>query len=101
YSLQLYSSAEKSYHAWAARPCLQIRDDQIHKRRMTLSDKIRLGIVGCGGTARSRHITGLTELKNAGIDNFEVTACCDVVDDNVQAVAAHARERQGAHPEIY
>jgi predicted dehydrogenase len=66
-----------------------------------MSDKIRLGIVGCGGIARNRHITGMTELKNAGLDNFEVTACCDVVDDNVQAVAAHARDRQGANPRIY
>ena len=66
-----------------------------------MKDKIRLGIIGCGGIARSRHMTGLTSLKQAGLDNFEVTAVCDVVDDNVQAVAAHARERQGANPQIY
>jgi predicted dehydrogenase len=66
-----------------------------------MGDKIRLGIIGCGGIARSRHVTGLTMLKQAGLDNFEVTACCDVVDDNVQAVAAHAREKQGANPQIY
>ncbi len=66
-----------------------------------MAEKIRLGLIGCGGIARSRHITGLTLLKQAGLDNFEVTACCDVVDDNVRAVAAHARERQGANPQIY
>ena len=66
-----------------------------------MTDKVRLGIIGCGGIARNRHITGLTALKRAGLDNFEVTACCDVVDDNVQAVAAHAREHQGANPQIY
>ncbi len=66
-----------------------------------MKEKIRLGIIGCGGIARSRHITGLTTLKQAGLDNFDVTAVCDVVDENVQAVAAHARERQGASPEIY
>jgi len=66
-----------------------------------MADKIRLGIIGCGGIARSRHITGLTTLKQAGLDNFEVTALCDAVDENVQAVAAHARERQGANPQIY
>jgi predicted dehydrogenase len=71
------------------------------ERRKSVKEKIRLGIIGCGGIARSRHITGLTTLKQAGLDNFEVTACCDVVDDNVQAVAAHARERQGATPQIY
>jgi UDP-N-acetyl-2-amino-2-deoxyglucuronate dehydrogenase len=69
--------------------------------RIDVTEKIRLGIIGCGGIARSRHITGLTMLKNAGLDNFEVTACCDVVDDNVQAVAAHARQHQGANPQIY
>src|SRR5690348_5527650 len=66
-----------------------------------VKDRIRLGLIGCGGIARNRHITGLTLLKRAGIDNFEVTACCDVVDDNVQAVAEHARTNQGANPEIY
>lgn len=66
-----------------------------------MKDRIRLGIIGCGGIARNRHITGLTLLKRAGIDNFELTAVCDVVDDNVQAVAEHARINQGANPEIY
>src|SRR5439155_663473 len=31
-----------------------------------MADKIRLGIIGCGGIARSRHITGLTMLKQPG-----------------------------------
>ena len=64
-------------------------------------DKIRLGIIGCGGIARNRHITGLTQLKNAGLDNFEVTALCDTVEDNVSSVAKYARETQGASPQIY
>jgi predicted dehydrogenase len=64
-------------------------------------DKIRLGIIGCGGIARNRHITGLTLLKRAGLDNFEVTALCDTVEENLAAVADHARREQGADPEIY
>lgn len=64
-------------------------------------EKIRLGIIGCGGIARSRHITGLTALKRAGLDNFEVTALCDTVEDNLMAVAAHARDQQGARPQLY
>jgi predicted dehydrogenase len=63
--------------------------------------KIRLGIIGCGGIARARHITGLTELKQAGLDNFEVTALCDTDETNVEAVADHARSHQGARPTIY
>ena len=66
-----------------------------------MKDKIRVGIIGCGGIARSRHISGMTLLKRAGLDNFEVTALCDTVDDNLNAVAAHAREQQGANPKIY
>ncbi|MCL4499597.1 MAG: Gfo/Idh/MocA family oxidoreductase [Chloroflexi bacterium] len=66
-----------------------------------MKDKIRLGIIGCGGIARSRHITGMTMLKRAGLDNFDVTACCDISDEDVQAVAAHARQHQGANPQIY
>src|SRR5262245_53406863 len=65
------------------------------------AEKIRLGIIGCGGIARSRHISGLTMLKRAGLDNFEVTALCDTVKDNLAAVADHARREQGANPEIY
>jgi len=65
------------------------------------SSKIRLGIVGCGGIARNRHVTGLTLLKRAGLDNFEVTACCDTVEENAAAVADHARRFQGADPRIY
>jgi len=65
------------------------------------SGKIRLGIVGCGGIARNRHVTGLTLLKRAGLDNFEVTACCDTVEENAAAVADHARRFQGADPRIY
>lgn len=64
-------------------------------------DKIRLGIIGCGGIARNRHITGLTLLKRAGLDNFEVTACCDTVEENVRAVADYARDTQGARPLVY
>lgn len=63
--------------------------------------KIRLGIIGCGGIARNRHVTGLTLLKRAGLDNFEVTACCDTVEENAAAVADHARRFQGADPRIY
>lgn len=65
------------------------------------AEKIRLGIIGCGGIARSRHITGLTALKRAGLDNFEVTALCDTVEENLAAVAEHARAEQGARPQLY
>ena len=64
-------------------------------------NKIRLGIIGCGGIARNRHITGLTLLKNSGLDNFDVTAVCDTVADNVNGPAEYARKTHGANPAIY
>ncbi len=64
-------------------------------------EKIRLGIIGCGGIARNRHITGLSTLKRAGLDNFEVTALCDTDETNLAAVAEVAQRDQGSHPEIF
>ncbi|HEX2326467.1 MAG TPA: Gfo/Idh/MocA family oxidoreductase [Chloroflexota bacterium] len=64
-------------------------------------EKIRLGIIGCGGIARGRHLTGLTQLKRAGLDTFEVTALCDTVEQNVALAAEYLREEQGATPERY
>jgi UDP-N-acetyl-2-amino-2-deoxyglucuronate dehydrogenase len=64
-------------------------------------EKIRLGIIGCGGIARGRHLTGLTQLKRAGLDTFEVTALCDTVEQNVALAAEYLQEEQGATPERY
>lgn len=63
--------------------------------------KIRLGIIGCGGIARGRHLTGLTLLKRAGLDNFEVTALCDTVEENVSAAADYLSREQGVTPQRY
>jgi UDP-N-acetyl-2-amino-2-deoxyglucuronate dehydrogenase len=64
-------------------------------------EKIRLGVIGCGGIARGRHLTGLTLLERAGLDNFEVTALCDTVEENVSAAAEYVRREQGGTPELY
>src|SRR4051812_5886712 len=90
----------------AMRPIL-IRE--IHRRELrrdsygdaTMKDKIRLGLIGCGHLAKQRHLLALKLLKDAGLDNFELTACCDVVEDNVRAAAAYAREHLGTSPAIY
>jgi predicted dehydrogenase len=63
-----------------------------------VADKIRLGIIGCGGIARGRHLTGLTLLKRAGLDLCEVTALCDTVEDNLDASAAYLEREHGARP---
>ena len=59
------------------------------------------GIIGCGGIARGRHLTGLTQLKRAGLDTFEVTALCDTVEQNVALAAEYLQEEQGAAPERF
>ena len=65
------------------------------------TDKIRLGIIGCGGIARARHVTGLTLLKREGLDTFEVTAVCDTVEENASAAAVYLRREQDASPQVY
>ncbi|HEV2126590.1 MAG TPA: Gfo/Idh/MocA family oxidoreductase, partial [Chloroflexota bacterium] len=63
--------------------------------------KIRLGIIGCGGIARGRHLTGLTLLKRTGLDNFEVTALCDTVEENLSSAADYVQREHGNTPQIY
>ena len=64
-------------------------------------DTIRLGIIGCGGIARNRHLPGLTLLKRAGLDTFTVTAVCDSVEDNLAAVAEQVERERGVRPQCY
>jgi predicted dehydrogenase len=66
-----------------------------------VADKIRLGIIGCGGIARGRHLTGLTALKRAGLDQCDVTAICDTVEENLDAAAAYLEKEHGIRPERF
>jgi UDP-N-acetyl-2-amino-2-deoxyglucuronate dehydrogenase len=66
-----------------------------------VKDKIRLGVIGCGGIAMSKHLPGLAILKKAGLDNFEVTAVCDAVEANLEKAAAYVRRTFGSEPEAY
>jgi predicted dehydrogenase len=66
-----------------------------------VAEKIRLGIIGCGGIARGRHLTGLTALKRAGLDQCDVTALCDTVEENLDAAAAYLEREHGRRPERF
>lgn len=55
-------------------------------------DKVRVGIIGCGGISSS-HADGYAVVPEAA----EVVACCDVIEDNARAAAA----RGGGDPAIY
>lgn len=64
------------------------------------SDEFRLAIIGTGGIAR-RHVRALAELKSKGLDDFAVTAVCDVNEEAAQGIAQDLEERFGLHPAIY
>jgi predicted dehydrogenase len=50
------------------------------------SDKVRVGIIGCGGIANSKHMPSLKKLKNV-----EMVAFCDIIEKRALA----AREKFG------
>ena len=41
-----------------------------------MSDKIRIGIIGCGGIANSKHMPSLSRL-----DDVEMVAFCDLIEE--------------------
>jgi predicted dehydrogenase len=50
------------------------------------SDRIRVGVIGCGVRGVGAHIKSLLDMKES--DNVAVTAVCDVFDKRAQAAAA-------------
>ena len=63
-------------------------------------DKIRLGLVGCGGMG-TRHLYGLQELAQTPFNNVELAALCDIRRDNAELAAAEAEKLLGVRPEIF
>ena len=66
-----------------------------------MTNRIKLGMIGCGSIASKRHLPGLANLKKAGLDNFEVAAVCDGVEANLTAAATYVRENLGNEPLTY
>ncbi len=48
-----------------------------------MSEKVRIGVIGCGGMANSVHLPSLSE-----IEGCTVTAVCDLIEEKAQAAAA-------------
>ncbi len=46
-------------------------------------EKIRIGIIGCGGIANGKHMPALAKIKNA-----EMVAFCDIVEERAEKAAA-------------
>ena len=57
-------------------------------------DKLRIGIVGCGGIANQKHLPALAQLK----DECEVVAFCDII---VERAEKAAREYGTADAKVY
>ena len=63
-------------------------------------DKIRIGLVGCGGMG-TRHLYGLRELVQSPFTNVELCALCDIRRENAELAATEAEKLLGVKPKIF
>ena len=63
-------------------------------------DKIRLGLVGCGGMG-TRHLYGLRELVQSPFSNVELCAVCDIRRENAELAAGEAEKLLGIRPAVF
>ena len=63
-------------------------------------DKIRLGLVGCGGMGM-RHLYGLRELSQTPFCNVELAAVCDIDRVSAELAAGDAETLLGTRPEVF
>jgi len=63
-------------------------------------ERIPLAIVGCGGMG-GRHLLGLKELMDSGLNNVELAAVCDLRRDNAEYLADKAEELLGVRPRVF
>lgn len=58
-----------------------------------MSDKIKIAIVGCGRISYV-HIRGYNILLDNGIDNFQITATCDIDKESAERLAGAVQQFQ-------
>ncbi|MFP3897347.1 MAG: Gfo/Idh/MocA family protein [Anaerolineales bacterium] len=63
-------------------------------------DTFRLVLIGAGGIAR-RHIEAMEDLRNRGLDDFTLTAVCDIDEEAARERGTQAEEVFGQRPVIY
>lgn len=63
-------------------------------------DRVRLGLVGCGGMGR-RHLAGYAELLRTGYCNVDLVAVCDLNERNAEELAEEARTLTGIRPRVF
>jgi predicted dehydrogenase len=61
---------------------------------------IPLAIVGCGGMG-GRHLLGLKELRDSGLNNIDLVAACDLRRDNAEHLADEAERLLGRRPAVF
>jgi len=66
-----------------------------------MADKLRIALVGCGGMMGGHVRVAFQPLWEAGYQGFEITACCDVVEENAGRLAGEVEAWQGAKPKVY
>ena len=65
-----------------------------------MSEKVRIGMVGCGGMAGA-HRNGYKTLWEKKIRDFEIAATCDVDEARATKMADEVETFQGTRPEVY
>ena len=65
-----------------------------------MAERVRLGIVGCGGMGR-RHLAGLGELGRSDHDAVALVAVCDLNERNATALADEAGQLLGHRPAVF
>lgn len=63
-------------------------------------DKIRIAVVGCGGIF-SAHWAGYKEQHEAGFDDFEIVAFCDLIESKAQDYADKYEKTFGTKPLVF
>jgi predicted dehydrogenase len=63
-------------------------------------EKVPFAIVGCVGMG-GRHLLGLKELADSGLNNVELIAACDVRQDNAEHLADEAQRLLGYRPRVF
>ncbi|MEQ8208876.1 MAG: Gfo/Idh/MocA family oxidoreductase [Lacipirellulaceae bacterium] len=61
-----------------------------------MNDRIRLGLIGCGGRMMGSHVPGFAKRKDC-----EITAVCDVAESRREKAAKKVQELSGKRPSIF
>lgn len=65
-----------------------------------MTERIKIGLVGCGGMGR-RHLRGIASLYGSSFSNVELAAVCDLNQENANFLADEAAELLGSRPRVY